>query len=186
MTETTKKETGYEAMRDMGDCIRQLIPARTEVTLQVVGFTLDLTDGLAKANIVGKFDVIGPEDFADYGVFVRRYYLGNVPKQGKRADQTAFHMSRREWCKILAAILNAPPTANDVRFFFADVQSDPSSDPATFFEEITAKLNTLTGQSFVTKIGQEVDKTGQYDPKQTVGNPVYPSEEEAAQTRHVA
>lgn len=183
MSEQAKKETGYEAMRDMGDCVRALIPARTEVTLQVVGFALDLTGGLAKAHIVGKFDVVGPEEFADYGVFTRRYYLGNTPAPGKRADQTAFHMSRREWCKILAAILNAPPTDNDVRFFFADVQADPAADLATYFDEITAKLNTLTGQSFVTKIGVETDKTGQYDPKQVVGNPVFPSEAEAAQAR---
>lgn len=176
------RTTGYESIRDLGDCVRTLIPRGTECVLGLVGFTLNTEGGRGKERIDGKFEVLQPDEYEDYGVFNRSYYLGNTAKPGKRATDTAWHMSRREWCQIVAAIYQVPFSADDVRFFFADLAADPATDMIGFFEEVTAKLNSLTGQHFPTRIGVEVDKSGQYDPKQTIGKPLYPSEEEFARS----
>lgn len=180
-----ERTTGYESIRDLGDCVRSLIPRGTECVLGIVGFALDTSKGKDKYFIRAKYEVLAPEDYEDYGVFTRDYYLGNTPKPGKGPKATAWHMARTEWCKIQAAVTGTPVPSKtfenpDIQFFFADVASDPSEDPIAFFEEITEKLNTLSNQHFPTRIGVESDKSGDFPPKQTVGSPVYPTEEEFA------
>jgi hypothetical protein len=164
--------TGYESIEDLGDVEveREPIPARTEVELALTGFDLD-SETAGKEHFLAKFECIAPEEH-EGNSFVQRMYLGNKPKEGKKATATAWHMTRRTLKGIVAAILQLPESHEDVRTFFAGIEFDPENPAGTLFVGVRDRMRSLIGRTFSTRIGIEQDKEKKYDPKQTVGRPV--------------
>lgn len=164
--------TGYESIEDLGDVEveREPIPARTACELALTGFDLD-SETKGKEHFLAKFEALTPEEY-EGDTFVQRLYLGNTPKPGKKATATAWHMSRKTLKGIVAAVLQLPEQHDDVRMFFAGIESDPENPAGTLFVGIRDRMRSLISRTFTTRIGIERDKTGQYDPKQTVGRPV--------------
>lgn len=168
----TDYPTGYESIEDLGDVEveREPIPARTLVTLALIGFDLD-SEEPGKEHFQAKFECVAPDEHAN-NVFTQRLYLGNKPKDAKKPKNTAWHMSRRTLKGIVAAILQLPESHEDVRTFFSGIEFDPENPAGTLFVGMRDKMRSLIGSTFDTRIGIEKDKEGKYDPKQTVGRPV--------------
>lgn len=173
---STEYPTGYESIEDLGDVEveREPIPARTECELALIGFDLD-NEERGKEHFQAKFECLSPAEH-NGAIFTQRMYLGNKPKDAKKPKNTAWHMSRKTLKGVVAAVLQQPENAEEVRTFFSGIEFDPENVAGTLFVGMRERMRTLIGQTFTTRIGIEKDKTGQYDPKQTVGRPVFPKD----------
>jgi len=177
MAATQDVIAGYESIEDLGDVEveREPIPARTDVELHMAAFDLDIEEK-GKEHFIARFEVLAPEDHEGH-VFFQRMYLGNTPKEGKKATATAWYMTLRTLKALVAGILQLPENNEGVRLFFSGIEVDPENLGATLFMGIRDKMRTLINQPFATRIGVEQDKKKEYDPKQTIGKVRIPKED---------
>lgn len=155
----------------------RIIEEGTLVTLGVMGFRLRTKQG--NTQIIGSYEFTAPGECVGEDTNFRSFY-GLSPKNFDGENFSSWTISKNEWGRVVAGILQKPlkdPAVNDfLDPAYLAVQSikDAVEKRQKFWLALCALLNEeLKGKTFPTYIGVKEAK-GRYSASQMIGSPQYP------------